>query len=137
MTPLSSATEWLIRFDNFIDEPKWHNIQLIIDYVSYKTLKLSAAEDVLTTNKIVEYTHAGALSKKSATERKMLWFREEPVKLINNLKDVPFDAMEFQTFKVEISRNAVDVEAGQEDQERITALIDLLNWTKYELFEKY
>lgn len=94
MTP-QTTTEWLIRFDNFVDQPKWHNLQLIIDYMSYKTLELTAAEDVLTTNRIVEYTHAGALSKKSATDRKMLWFREEPVKLIENLKDVEFDAMEF------------------------------------------
>ena len=98
--------------------------------MSYKTLKLTAVEDVLATNVIVEYTHAGALTKKSATERKMLWFRDEPVALIDNLKDVEFAAMEFQTFKVEISRNAVIMEPGQEDVERVNALGDLLKKEK-------
>jgi hypothetical protein len=60
MTPMKHS-QWLIRFDNFVDQSRYHNIQLIIDYITFKTLEMdkSKATEVRMNNEVKEVIHTG------------------------------------------------------------------------------
>ena len=99
MTPMKHS-QWLIRFDNFVDQSRYHNIQLIIDYITFKTLEMdkSKATDVRMNNEVKEVIHTGQMDKKKAVERKLEWFREIPKRSYDDFANIQFEPLEIRSY---------------------------------------